>query len=213
MTTVLLVEEVVKRLGRHRVLRGASLRAEPGEVVALYGANGAGKSTLLQIISGVMVPERGAVLLNGESIVGRHVRGRRRLGYVPEAANPPAHLSVSELLAVAAALKRATPLDHATRERLGIDALASQRIGQLSLGERRRACLAAALVGEPVLLVLDEPTNGLDTSGIDALAELITSHTGAGGAVLFATHDRAFAKRVQARGLKLDNGLVTNEGE
>jgi len=208
VTVILDVTGVAKKLGRQKVLRDVTLACAAGESVAVYGGNGAGKSTLLQIIAGVLVPDRGAVTLCGESIIGRHVRGRRRMGYVPEAANPPDHLTVSELLAVTSSLKQAAAVSAEVRTLIGIDAFAHKSIGQLSLGERRRACLAAALVGEPALLVLDEPTNGLDASGVDMLVGVLKQHCELDGAVLLATHDRSFAKAIGAMELELAEGVV-----
>jgi len=213
MTAVLQVDSVVKRLGGRRVLDGVSLDCVAGRVCALYGNNGAGKSTLLQIVAGVMAPDRGAVVLCGESILGHHVRGRRCLGYVPEAADPPAHLTVAELVALTRSLKQAPPLADDLIARLGLESLRHKRIGQLSLGERRRACLAAALVGDPALLVLDEPTNGLDAAGIELLLELLRERVAADGTALMATHDRDFATAASAIELRLVEGAIQRIGE
>ena len=120
---------------------------------------------------------------------------------MPEAGDPPPHLTVAELGALVAALKRvdaALPV-----ERLQLAGFLDQRIGSLSLGQRRRACLAAALLGDPWLLVLDEPTNGLDPGGAEVLAGLLREHTAAGGAALVATHDLRFADAVAAERLDL----------
>ena len=204
----LLVSELCKRFGGREVLQGVSLSCARGERVALLGANGTGKSTLLRIIAGVIEPEAGTVLLDGASLLGKVPAPRARLGYVPEAADPPPHLTTAELLALVAALKRAPPLGDAVLDRVGARALIDQPIGSLSLGQRRRACLAAALVGEPTLLVLDEPTNGLDPGGVEMLAGLIRDRAGSGTTTLVATHDLDFADAIGARRVALDAGRV-----
>ena len=202
---VIEVRDVSKRRGGRLVVDDVSFTVAAGEVAALVGANGAGKSTLLAIIAGALAPDRGWVAIAGATS-GR----RRQLGYVPEAADPPGHLTGGELLALAAALRGAPPLDDATRARLGVDALAGHRIERMSLGQRRRACLAAALVGAPPALVLDEPDNGLDADGLDALVELVAAATARDAAVLVATHDPAVRARLAAREFHLDAGkLVT----
>jgi ABC-type multidrug transport system ATPase subunit len=190
------VEDVGKRLGGRRVLDRVRLRCDGG-VLAVVGPNGVGKSTLLRIVAGILVPDEGGVFLRERRIE----RALRDVGYVPEKADPPPHLSVAELCALARALRRApAALPDETLDRLGVRDFWEQRIATLSLGQRRRACLAAALVGDPWLLVLDEPTNGLDVGGMDMLADVLRAHA---GGVLLATHDREFAERVGAERFEL----------
>ena len=203
MTIAIEARDLVKRRGGRRVLDGASFSVGCGEVAALVGANGAGKSTILAIVAGVLAPDQGWV-----SIDGATSGARRKLGYVPEAADPPGHLTAGELLALVAGLRRSSPLDPAVRARLGLDALAAHRIDRMSLGQRRRACLGAALVGDPPALVLDEPDNGLDTDGLDALVELVAAARTRGAGVLVATHDPAMRDRLAARTLTLADGKV-----
>ena len=195
--------DLTKRRGGRLVVDEVSFTVAGGEVAAIVGANGAGKSTILAIVAGALPPDRGWVAVGGATS-GR----RRQLGYVPEAADPPGHLTGGELLALAAALRGSAPLDDATRARLGVDPLAGQRIERMSLGQRRRVCLAAALVGAPRALVLDEPDNGLDADGLDALVDLIAAATARNAAVLVATHDPAVRTRLGARELRLDAGRI-----
>src|SRR5882672_2931220 len=122
------VAGVVKNLGGRRVLDRVSFELDGG-ALAILGANGSGKTTLLRIVAGVLEPDEGDVLLGGHAIA----RARERLGFVPEAADPPAHLTVDELLALVAALRRAPRLPDDLRERLGVAGIAAQRIGSLSL--------------------------------------------------------------------------------
>jgi len=206
----LAIDGIRKRFGGREVLRGATLAVARGERVALLGPNGTGKSTLLAIVAGLIEPEGGAVALDGVSLLGREVRARARLGYVPESADAPAHLTVGELLALVAALKRAAPPPADLLDRLAVPPLLEQPVGSLSLGQRRRACLAAALVGDPALLVLDEPTNGLDPGGVDALAALLRERGLSGGLALVATHDLAFAAAIGARCIRLAGGCVAD---
>ncbi len=205
---MLAVDDLQKRLGGRRVLDGLGLTCEAGTITAIVGPNGAGKSTLLSILAGVMEPDAGSVDIDGASITRQRTRARARLGYVPEAADPPPHLTVDELIALVVALRRARPLPAEMRAQLGIEPLAHHRIDRLSLGERRRACLAAALVGDPALLVLDEPTNGLDEAGVGALAELLEARRSAGCVIVLATHDTDFARRLGARVMHLEAGRL-----
>ena len=208
---MLSVEQVCKWLGGRRVVDEVSFDCVGGDAVAVVGVNGAGKSTLLAMIGGVLTPDKGAILVDGHSIVGHRARSRHRLGYVPEAANPPSHLRVSELLRLVAALKAAAPLSDAMQQRLGLEEVAHQRIGSLSLGERRRACLGAALIGDPALLVLDEPTNGLDDAGVAELAAVLVERRDAGAAIVVATHDLTFATSLNAKTLRLRAGRTVGD--
>jgi ABC-2 type transport system ATP-binding protein len=200
----------VRRSGR-RVLAGIDLDAAGGEIVALVGANGAGKSTLLAAIAGALAPDRGAVLVAGASVWGaerERRRARRALGYVPEAADPPGHLTGDEVVALVAAVKAAPGLDPELRARLGLATTAGTRIDRMSLGQRRRVCLGAALVGEPALLALDEPDNGLDPGGVETLVALLRERAESGAAVVIASHDAGLLDRLGARRVVLDGGHV-----
>jgi ABC-type multidrug transport system ATPase subunit len=210
---MLSVRSVGKRFGGRWVLDDVSFDCAAGAVTVIGGPNGAGKSTLLRIVAGVIEPDRGQVEIDGQSIVGRPVAARRRLGYAPEAADPPGALRVGELLALVAALKRSPPLAPALRERLGVERIERQRIEQLSLGERRRACLAAALIGEPAVLVLDEPSNGLDDGGLPALIEVIGARRAAGAAVVVASHDPRLVQAVAGVRLRLEAGRLGEDGD
>ena len=204
----LLVDDVRKSLGGRRVLDEVSFECARGEITVLTGHNGAGKSTLLEIVAGIMEPDRGTVTIAGRDLARDPRRARQALGYVPEAANPPGHMSANELFDLVRALKGAAPLADELREQLGIEAVAGQRIARLSLGERRRVCLAAALIGEPSVLVLDEPTNGIDASGLVVLSGLLQERKSAGAAVLMATHDAGFAAELADMHLCLENGCL-----
>lgn len=197
------VTDLHKRLGGTIAVNGCSVAVEAGERVVLLGPNGAGKSTLIRIIAGVLSPDRGVVHFDGKPLTAA---SRGPIGYVPEAADPPGHLSVSELLHLVAATKGCGALDPKIIARLQLDMLLGASISELSLGQRRRACLAAALVGGPRLLLLDEPTNGLDAEAVTVLAEILTEDSER--AVLLATHDRGFAERVATRQLQMQHGVT-----
>jgi ABC-type multidrug transport system ATPase subunit len=183
------------------VIDRVSLSVAAGEIVGVVGPNGCGKSTLLCAIAGVIEPRDGWIEIDGVSPWSRGgAKARSKVGYVPEGADPPGFLTGAELWALAAATRGVAPPDETLREALGLDELAATRIERMSLGQRRRACLGAALVGPPSLLVLDEPDNGLDAARTDALVALLRAH--AGGAVI-ASHDAALLDRIGARRLAL----------
>lgn len=205
----LVVNQISKLLGGRKVLDDVSLQVSSRQTFALFGVNGAGKSTLLRVLAGVMDADAGSATLDGQSLLNQRLSGRTRLGYVPEAADAPPHMTPRELIALIASLKQSPLPDSSLFERVGIEAYADQLIGSLSLGQRRRTCLAAALVGDVRLLLLDEPTNGLDVSGARMLVEVLGAHTKQGGIVVVATHDEPFSDQLQAHRLRLEGGRIS----
>jgi ABC-type multidrug transport system ATPase subunit len=127
---------------------------------------------------------------------------------VPEAADPPGHLSVAELLHFVSAVKKCASVSREIVEILQLPELLGEPIGELSLGQRRRACLAAALTGDPQLLLLDEPTNGLDAEATGALAEML-AESRPSRVLICATHDLAFAGRIETRRVELVKGCFS----
>jgi ABC-type multidrug transport system ATPase subunit len=198
----LVVDAVSVRRGGRVVIDGVTLEVAAGEVVGVVGKNGCGKSTLLLAIAGVIAPRAGRITIADAAVWGSHrerLRARRALGYCPEAADPPGFLLGGELWGLVAATRDCAPPDAALRDALGLDELREVPIERMSLGQRRRACLGAAFLGAPALLVLDEPDNGLDVRRLDALVALIRAHAAAGRACLCASHDAALLDQLGAR--------------
>ena len=182
---------ICKSLGQREVLRGASLTVKRGERVVVLGENGSGKSTLLQIIGGVLEPDRGQLAVC------------KAFGFAPEKPDLPDHLLVGEWLDLVASLKglrRAGELSFGVRELLGT------RTSALSLGQRQRVSLASAWLGNPELLVLDEPTNGLDAETQAEVTQRLTSVS-----ALLATHDRALARAVGTRVVTVQAGVLSEQ--
>lgn len=205
---VLSVENLAVRRGPKTIFTGLSLQVLEGEVVALVGPNGCGKSSLMGAVVGLYQPRTGLVLVEGHDPWGpprERTLARRALGYLPGGADggdPMGFLHGRELWALVAATRCTSPPSPELRASLGLDELADLKIDQMSLGQRRRACLAAALLGPPPLLILDEPDNGLDASRLEAMISLVTAHR-AHGAVLLASHDPALLDRLDVRLVQL----------
>jgi ABC-type multidrug transport system ATPase subunit len=198
----LVVDRIAVRRGGRTVIDGVSLEVAAGEIVGVVGPNGCGKSTLLACIAGVLAPRDGRITIAGASVWGargERARARRALGYVPEGADPPGFLLAHELWSLCAATREAGPPSAELREALGLDELRDVALERMSLGQRRRACLGAAMIGPPKLLVLDEPDNGLDVKRLDAVVALLRDHARAGGATILASHDAAWLDQLDAR--------------
>ncbi|MBS1120936.1 MAG: transporter related protein [Deltaproteobacteria bacterium] len=199
---VLSIERLAVRRGGRTVIEGVDLEARAGEIVGIVGKNGCGKTTLLSCVAGVLAPREGRVVILGASVWGsrdERQRARRALGYVPEAADPPGFLLGNELWSLCAATRGANPPSQQLRDALGLDELRDTALERMSLGQRRRACLGAAFIGPPKLLVLDEPDNGLDARRLDAIVGLIRDHATNGGATVLASHDAGLLEQLGAR--------------
>ena len=186
------VQGLVKRYGDRAALNGVTFRVERGEIVGFLGPNGAGKTTTLRILSTFLTPDAGEARVAGFDVLRKPMEVRRRLGYLPE--HPPLDLdhTVVEYLGFCAAL-RGVP--RRTRraaissviERCGLGPVAGRLIGNLSKGFRQRVGLAQALVHAPEVIVLDEPTIGLDPHQIREIRNLLRSLAGE-HTVLLSSH-------------------------
>jgi ABC-2 type transport system ATP-binding protein len=186
------VENLTKRYAGHTAVSGISFTVTRGEIVGLLGPNGAGKSTTMRILSGFLPGTSGSVRVAGYDVFSESAEARRRIGYMPE--NNPLHLDmrVCEYLKFRARIKglgwkRSRGRVDTVLQQCGLTDVRKKIIGQLSKGYRQRVGLADALVNEPDLIILDEPTIGLDPHQIRAVRQLIKSlaksHT-----VLISTH-------------------------
>ena len=176
-----------------------ALAVGPG-LTLVVGPNGAGKSTLLRVVAGVERPPAGRVWLMGHDVWREETAARARLAYVPEHPELTPYASVGEVVLLAARL-RGLPDDAAWEAlaTLGMDALATRTVRELSMGQRRRALLAAARVGDPAIVVLDEPLETMDRPTRALIVRWAAERRAGGAAVLVATHDVApFATIVDA---------------
>jgi len=193
--TVLELSGITKAYGSRVALSGVSLSVAAGELFLLVGKNGAGKTTLLRIATGFLDPDAGTVSIDGVSLAPcrdarERARAQHKLGYLPEHAPVPPELTVREHLMLRARLKRAPRPTEAVDAAMTAAAVASEadrRIGTLSKGYRQRTGLADALLGDPPLLVLDEPTSGMDPDQTRELCAHLASIAKT-RAVLVASH-------------------------
>lgn len=187
-----------------------SFELRRNEITVFLGPNGAGKSTAFKLLMGLREPSSGNITLFGSS--PRSPETRKRVGYTSQDLSYPAHLSAKEVLhLVSAHFENPVPLSELC-DRFDLAKIWSNKLGGLSGGERRRVGLACALVGRPELLVLDEPTTGLDVDSRRQLWEEIRAFKQAGGAILMATHDLHEAGLIGDRVLLLHKGQLKLDG-
>ena len=203
----------------HPALRDVSLAVQPGEFVAIMGRNGSGKTTLLKHIIGLLRPDRGRVRVMGQDTQALSVADiARQVGYVPQ--NPGLLLFADSLrdelrftLANHGLSLATAPIGpQALLERLGLAGLADVYPRDLSVGQRQRAALAAILVTRPAVILLDEPTRGLDYAAKAELVALLKSWQEEGCAIIMATHDVELAARAADRAVLLSEGQVVADG-
>ena len=192
------LEGLRKRFGDRTALDGVSFAVRPGEMFGFVGSNGAGKTTTMRVVMGVLAPDEGTVTWQGRPI-DHDVR--RTFGYMPEERGLYAKMGVREQLVFFARLhglsaRAAAQATDDLIDQLGIADRAGDRVEALSLGNQQRVQLAAALVHDPVLLVLDEPFSGLDPVGIDALAEVLAERVASGVPVVFSSHQLDLVERL-----------------
>ena len=209
---MLAIREVEKSYGPWKALAGVSFDVAAGEAVLLVGRNGAGKTTLLRIATGFLDPDAGSVTIDGIAMAGERARAQARLGYLPEQAPAPHELTVLDHLRLRARQKRLREDTVAKAlEQADITDVARRAIGALSKGYRQRVGLADALLGDPPLLVLDEPTSGMDPVQTKALCEHLVAAAKA-RAVLVSSHAVADLEPLARRVVVIHKGRVVADG-
>ena len=208
------LDGVTKRFGERTALDGLKFAVPRGKVVGFLGPNGAGKTTAMRVVMGITEPDGGEVRWDGRRV---GPADRLRFGYMPEERGLYPGMAVAEQLAYLARLHgvgRAEARRAAERwtERLGVAERANDRVEALSLGNQQRVQLAAALVHDPALLVLDEPFSGLDPGGVDALGEALAERAAAGVAVLFSSHQLDLVEHLCEDVVVVDGGRAVAAG-
>ena len=194
-----------------------SFEVRAGEVVGLLGPNGAGKTTVLRVLAGVLTPDAGQVLLNGEDVAADPIAAKRRIGFLSGDTQMYQRLTAKESLQY---FGRLYGMDEARLRRridemitrLEMNSFAGQSCGTLSSGQKQRANIARAFLHEPDLLILDEPTTALDVISGHFIVQSIRSEKQAGRAVLFSTHVMSEAEYLCDRILMLHEGRLVDQG-
>ena len=189
---------IIKSYGGRRVLDDVSFEVRPGRLTGFVGGNGAGKTTTMRIILGVLSKDAGMVTLDGVEVTASD---RRRFGYMPEERGLYPKMKVLEQIVYLARLHGFSRADAATRatallEQLGLGERLADNVETLSLGNQQRAQIAAALVHDPEVLILDEPFSGLDPLAVDVVAAVLQRRAADGVAVLFSSHQLDVVERL-----------------
>jgi len=210
------VENVSKYFDGAPAIEGVSFEIRKGEVIGFLGPNGAGKTTTMRVLAGFFPPTEGKVWIGAEDLYARPSRVKRRVGYMPEVASLYQDMTVREFLDFVARVKsvRRTELKNHIEDKIsrcGLREVRGRLIGQLSRGYRQRVGLAQALLGEPDVLVLDEPTNGLDPKQIIEIRSLLRE-LGRERTLVLSTHILPEVQMVCDRVLIMNKGHIVASG-
>ncbi len=204
------LEQVTKNYGSVQALKGISLTIDPGEVVAILGPNGAGKTTAISLMIGMRRPSSGRVMLFGEN--PRRARDREHIGVMLQESGMPGTLKVHELVEL---FRRFHSHAMTTQEAIklaGLEEKSNSRLAQLSGGQKQRVYFALALVGNPEVLFLDEPTTGLDVESRLVFWEQITRQVEQGKTIILTTHNLEEADALARRIVLINLGQIIADG-
>lgn len=216
MTAMIHIENLKKAYGATQAVKGISFDVGKGQVVGFLGPNGAGKSTTMKILTGYLEPSSGTVEVKGINVVDDPVAAKRHIGYLPE--NNPLYedMMVEDYLAYVAHM-RGVPKDQQARairtavERCGLGDKRGKDIGELSKGYRQRVGLAQALLHDPDILILDEPTTGLDPNQVLEIRNLIKA-LGTEKTILMSTHILPEVQHTCSRAIIIADGVLKADG-
>ena len=205
------IKQLHKAFGKNQVLRGLDLNLQPGRITAVLGPNGSGKTTLIKSILGMVVPDGGAIYLDGQNINGQH-RYREQISYLPQIARFPENLKVNELLRMVQDLRNQPGQTEPLIERFGLEDFLQTRLGHLSGGTRQKVNLVQAFMYDSPIMVLDEPTSGLDPVALQHLKQLIRAEQAEGKLMLLTSHIMSFVEEVADEIVFLLEGKIHFQG-
>jgi len=213
---MILVENLTKAFGPKTVVNRVSFQVERGEVLGFLGPNGAGKSTTMRMITGYIPPTAGRAVVCGFDVAEQPIEAKRRVGYLPESAPLYPEMTVLAFLGFAAEMRgmRGEEKKKAVQtvvDTCSLDAVLHQRIDTLSKGFRHRTCLGQALIHEPEVLIMDEPTDGLDPNQKHEVRTLIR-RMGEKKAIIFSTHILEEVEAACTRAIIIDRGVIVANG-
>jgi ABC-2 type transport system ATP-binding protein len=214
---MILIEGLSKSYGEKPALVGLDLRVEPGEILGFLGPNGAGKSTTLKILTGLIPPSSGRASIAGFDIVADPVEAKKRFGYVPETPKLYESLTGDAFLDVMGALYHLEPAVSKARrielfELLGLAAARHQHLREYSKGMRQKVVIAAALIHQPDILLLDEPFDGIDANMTLVMKGLLREMAAQGKTILFSSHILDVVEKVCTRICIIHQGRKVAEG-
>ncbi len=216
VTQMIKVENLKKAFGPKLAVNGVSFSVERGEVLGFLGPNGAGKSTTMRMITGYIPPTEGRITVGGNDITTNPIEAKRLIGYLPENAPAYSDMTVKSFLSFSAEIrglsgrKRRNAIDRVI-ELCFLESVVHQSVDTLSKGYRHRTCFAQSIIHDPEILILDEPTDGLDPNQKHEVRGII-KRMGEKKAIIFSTHILEEVEAVCSRAIIVDRGQIVADG-
>ena len=192
---MVIIQELHKKFGRNEVLKGVDLTIKNGGIFAVLGPNGSGKTTLIKSILGMVIPNKGTISVGGESIK-KNSGYRHKIDYLPQIANFPSNLRVKELITMIKDLRKPTNEDQRLIDLFKLEPFLDKKLGNLSGGTKQKVNLVLTFMFDSPLIILDEPTTGLDPISLIRLKDLIQAEKAKGKTILITSHIMSFVEEV-----------------
>jgi len=189
------IENLYKKFGKNEVLSGLDLNIEKGGIFAVLGPNGSGKTTLIKSILGMVIPNKGTIAVNGVAIK-KNWKYRQEIDYLPQIANFPGNLKVKELIRMIKDLRQRDSIEDKLIATFQLEPFLDKKLSTLSGGTKQKVNIVLAFMFDSPLLILDEPTTGLDPASLINLKKLIQKEESAGKTILITSHIMQFVAEV-----------------
>lgn len=206
------LKEIGKKFGKFPVLKNLSFNIEPGKITAIVGPNGSGKTTIIKTILGLVKPDNGDILIDEKSILGEHLY-RKSIGYMPQATSFPENLTVRKVIKMICDLRNSNiEPDAALIAALNLNAEMSKQVKTLSGGNKQKVSALIALMFNPSIIILDEPTAGLDPVASSNLKELIINEKKKGKTIILTSHIMSEIEELADHIIFLIDGKIKFDG-
>lgn len=205
------IKKLHKKFGKLTVLDGLDLSIKSGGIFAVLGPNGSGKTTLIKCILGMVIPQEGEIFYDGENVI-RKSDYRNKINYMPQIANFPANLSVIELIEMVKNLRPKVAHEHDLISLFGLEPHLKKKLGNLSGGTKQKVNIVLAFMFDSNLIILDEPTTGLDPIALIHLKELIQEAKSQGKTILVTTHIMSLVDEIADEIVFLLDGKIYFKG-
>jgi Cu-processing system ATP-binding protein len=205
------IKDVYKKFGRVEVLKGVDLSIKKGGIFAVLGPNGSGKTTLIKCILGMVLPDKGNIEVMGENIRSRY-EYRNEIDYLPQIARFPSNLKVKELIKMIGEIRPKSADPESLIRILGLQPVLNQKLGVLSGGTKQKVNLVLTFMFDGKILILDEPTTGLDPVSLIQLKKLIASAKEEGKTILITSHIMSFVEEIASEIVFILDGKIYFKG-
>jgi len=205
------INNLHKQFGKNQVLKGVDLTIEKGNIYAVLGPNGSGKTTLIKSILGMVIPDKGKISVLNESIK-KNWKYRKKIDYLPQIANFPPNIKVKELIGMIKDLRNSSSEEEELIDLFGLEPFLNKKLSTLSGGTKQKVNIVLTFMFDSPLIILDEPTTGLDPKALISLKELIQKEKANGKTILITSHIMQFVEEVADEIVYLLEGEIYFKG-